>query len=93
MPQRQAAALVTPWRAPLPAGRPRSGGPTSVERPLGCREHDLIVLADYPNKGNDQTFQGAVTATITAAFSPNGGATKLVTDTIGRTKKQTWSGL
>jgi phosphatidylserine/phosphatidylglycerophosphate/cardiolipin synthase-like enzyme len=48
----------------------------------------IFVLADSPNKGNDQTFQGAATGTITAAFSPNSGATKLVTDTIHQAKKQ-----
>jgi phosphatidylserine/phosphatidylglycerophosphate/cardiolipin synthase-like enzyme len=47
----------------------------------------ISVLADYPNKGDDQTFQGAATGTTTAAFSPNGGATKLVTDTIHQAKK------
>jgi phosphatidylserine/phosphatidylglycerophosphate/cardiolipin synthase-like enzyme len=48
----------------------------------------ILVLADSPNKGDDQTFQGAATGTITAAFSPNSGATKLVTDTIHQAKKQ-----
>jgi phosphatidylserine/phosphatidylglycerophosphate/cardiolipin synthase-like enzyme len=48
----------------------------------------ISVLADSPNKGDDQTFQGAATGTITAAFSPNSGATKLVTDTIHQAKKQ-----
>jgi hypothetical protein len=48
----------------------------------------ILVLADSPNKGNDQTFQGTATGTITAAFSPNSGATKLVTDTINQAKKQ-----
>jgi phosphatidylserine/phosphatidylglycerophosphate/cardiolipin synthase-like enzyme len=44
------------------------------------------ILADQI-KAN-QTYKGAATGTIHVAFSPNGGATKLVTDIIGRTKKQ-----
>ena len=48
----------------------------------------ISVLADSPNKGDDQTFQGAATGTIITAFSPNSGATKLVTDTIHQAKKQ-----
>jgi hypothetical protein len=47
----------------------------------------ISVLADSPNKGNDQTFQEAAIGTIRVAFSPNSGATKLVTDTIHQAKK------
>jgi phosphatidylserine/phosphatidylglycerophosphate/cardiolipin synthase-like enzyme len=53
-----------------------------------CLSVVISILADSPNKGNDQTFQGAATRTITAAFSPNGSATKLVADTIHQAKKQ-----
>jgi phosphatidylserine/phosphatidylglycerophosphate/cardiolipin synthase-like enzyme len=52
-----------------------------------CLSVVISVLADSPKEGNDQTFQGAATETITAAFSPNGSATKLVTDTIHQAKK------
>jgi hypothetical protein len=48
----------------------------------------IPVLADQPNKGADQTYKETATGTIRVAFSPNGGATKLVTDTLGRAKKQ-----
>jgi phosphatidylserine/phosphatidylglycerophosphate/cardiolipin synthase-like enzyme len=44
------------------------------------------LLADQI-KAN-QTYKGAATGTIYVAFSPNGGATELVTDTIHQAKKQ-----
>jgi phosphatidylserine/phosphatidylglycerophosphate/cardiolipin synthase-like enzyme len=68
----------------LSRGSPR-GKPTLWLVFLGAM---IPVLADQPNKGADQTYKETATGTIRVAFSPNGGATKLVTDTIGRAKKQ-----
>ncbi len=48
----------------------------------------IPVLADQPNKGVDQTHKEAAIGTIRVAFSPHGGATKLVTDTLHQAKKQ-----
>jgi phosphatidylserine/phosphatidylglycerophosphate/cardiolipin synthase-like enzyme len=55
----------------------------------------LLLLSFIPSvpaladqiKAN-QTYKGTATGTIYVAFSPNGGATRLVTDIIGRAKKQ-----